>query len=250
MRNRDTKLVLIETAERLFAEQGIEGVSLRQITVAAKQKNTSALHYHFGSRQNLIEAIFALRVSRINERRLQMLADVHENGLSRDLRELVAVRIYPLAERLVTCDGPDYCVRFIAQAHLSPQVDVLAIMRGHFDEGIVRTNNLIYQILPHVPRPVLDQRLAFSLTHMSYALAEWQNAMIQMGTEVPPGLFVRFVEDLIDFIKGGLSGSLSEGESLLARQVSPSARRAREKKPASSRRDKREDESKATKEAD
>jgi AcrR family transcriptional regulator len=232
MRNRNTKLVLIETAERLFAEQGIEGVSLRQITVAAKQKNTSALHYHFGSRQNLIEAIFALRTSRINERRLQMLADVHEKGHSHDLRELVAVRVCPLAERLISSGGLDYYVRFLAQANLSPQVDVNGILRGRFDEGMVRTSRLIHQILSYVPRAVLDQRLLLSSTQMTYALAEWQTSMTQSGADIVPGLLMPFVDNLIDFIKGGLSVSPTEGESLIANQVLPLARRAQARKPA------------------
>lgn len=223
MRDRDTKVVLIETAERLFAEQGIEGVSLRQITVAAKQKNTSALHYHFGSRQNLIEAIFALRTSRINERRLQMLADVHENGRSRDLRALVEVRIRPLAERLLSSDGQDYYIRFLAQACLSPQVDVTAILQGRFDEGMVRSSRLIRQIVTVVPPAVLDQRLILSGSQMVYALAEWQTSMIQAGTAVDPALLDRFTDNLADFIKGGLSAAPSEAAGPAARRLRPRA---------------------------
>ena len=48
---------LIETAERLFAEKGIDNVSLREINRAAGQKNVAALHYHFGTRESLLEAI-------------------------------------------------------------------------------------------------------------------------------------------------------------------------------------------------
>jgi hypothetical protein len=97
---------------------------------------------------------------------------------------------------------------------------------------MVRTSRLIHQILSHVPRPILDQRLLLSTTQMVYALAEWQSSMIQAGAEMPPSLLTGFVDNLIDFIIGGLSASSSEGESLIAREVLPLVRRAQLRKPA------------------
>ena len=49
-----TKTRLIRAAERLFAENGLGAVSVRDITRAAGAKNESALHYHFGSKEALI----------------------------------------------------------------------------------------------------------------------------------------------------------------------------------------------------
>ena len=61
-------MLLIETAERLFAEKGIDNVSLREINRAAGQKNVAALHYHFGTRESLLEALFENRMSGVNNR--------------------------------------------------------------------------------------------------------------------------------------------------------------------------------------
>ena len=48
-RNADeTRTQLMRAAERLFAERGIEVVSLREINRAAAQRNATALQYHFG----------------------------------------------------------------------------------------------------------------------------------------------------------------------------------------------------------
>ena len=64
-------LRLVVAAERLFAQHGIDGVSLRQIAAEAGSANNSAVHYHFGSKQALIAAIFRHRLPQlINERRL------------------------------------------------------------------------------------------------------------------------------------------------------------------------------------
>ena len=196
----------------MFAEQGLEHVSLRQITSAAKQKNTSALHYHFGSRQNLIEAIFSLRMSRINERRMEMLMDLERKGTAIDLRAVVAARVNPLAERLMTPEGPDYYVRFLAQANLSPQLDVAAFIRGRFDEGLIRSSRLIRQILPDIPRRVLEQRLALSGSQMVYALAEWQQKALRSGNGVSTSALNRFGDNLISFIQGGLSAPAAPHE--------------------------------------
>jgi AcrR family transcriptional regulator len=48
---------LMATAERLFAAEGIDAVSLRQITREAGQRNVMALQYHFGDREGLLVAV-------------------------------------------------------------------------------------------------------------------------------------------------------------------------------------------------
>ena len=54
--SKDTRAAILDAAERLMAEHGINGVSLRTILAEAKA-NAAALHYHFGSREDLIAAI-------------------------------------------------------------------------------------------------------------------------------------------------------------------------------------------------
>src|SRR6516225_8182566 len=64
---------LILAAERLFAERGIEGVALRQVNQAANQKNMSAAHYHFGSRDGLVNAVLVYRLPELDRRRGELL---------------------------------------------------------------------------------------------------------------------------------------------------------------------------------
>jgi len=56
-----TRLLLLETAERLFATRGIEAVTPREIQVAAGQANSSVIGYHFGSKTGLVRALIAYR---------------------------------------------------------------------------------------------------------------------------------------------------------------------------------------------
>lgn len=70
----DTRERLMDAAERLFAERGFDGVSLREI-VAAADVNLGAVHYHFDSKQGLFEAVFARGAQRITQMRVRLLAN-------------------------------------------------------------------------------------------------------------------------------------------------------------------------------
>ncbi len=72
---------LVVTAERLFAEHGIDGVSLRQIAAEAGCGNNSAVHYHFGSKQGLITAIFEHRLPQLVHERALLAARCRHDDL-------------------------------------------------------------------------------------------------------------------------------------------------------------------------
>lgn len=105
-----TRTLIIETAERLFAEQGIESVSLRDISAAAGQRNHSATQYHFGDRARLVAAVFEHRMRLVNERRQTLLDAVDPD----DVRAIVDAVVRPLAE-VVTETGGWYG-RFLVRA--------------------------------------------------------------------------------------------------------------------------------------
>src|SRR5262249_18330357 len=64
---------IIDVAERLFAERGFSGVSLREINSEAGQRNASAIQYHFGNREGLIKAVFDRHVSVVDAERNRLL---------------------------------------------------------------------------------------------------------------------------------------------------------------------------------
>ena len=51
---------ILDAAEMLFAEDGLHGVSMRQIAVAAKVP-IGLIGYHFGSKDGLYRAVFERR---------------------------------------------------------------------------------------------------------------------------------------------------------------------------------------------
>jgi len=64
---------LLDAAARLYAERGIDNVSIAEIVRVANQRNASAVHYHFGGRDDLIRALFARTIPLIAERRRVLL---------------------------------------------------------------------------------------------------------------------------------------------------------------------------------
>ena len=91
-----TRDKLIDTAARLFAERGIESVSLAEVVRMSGQRNTSAVQYHFGGRDDLLLAILERHVPILRARRLELLA-VAEHHDS-DARAAAEAIVRPLTE--------------------------------------------------------------------------------------------------------------------------------------------------------
>jgi AcrR family transcriptional regulator len=70
--------LLLNAAERLFGERGIEAVSLREIAAAAGQKNNSAVSYHFCDKQGLVDALIADRIAKVEQRRQFLIKKVRD----------------------------------------------------------------------------------------------------------------------------------------------------------------------------
>jgi AcrR family transcriptional regulator len=108
----DTRTRLLQVAERLWAERGVNGVSLREIGAAAGQRNTGAARYHFGSKEGLVNAVFEHRMVPVNIQREAMLAELEDD----DLRGLAEAFLYPLSEQLGEPGSPSWYLRFSMQA--------------------------------------------------------------------------------------------------------------------------------------
>ena len=96
--SRQTRATLVATATQLYAERGLDNVSLAEINRAAGQRNATALHYHFGGKQGLIQAIFDKHRPRVAVLREPLLAAV---ATPATLQQLAAVLIVPLLEQVV-----------------------------------------------------------------------------------------------------------------------------------------------------
>ncbi|MBW8826495.1 MAG: TetR family transcriptional regulator [Acidobacteria bacterium] len=140
---RATKELLIVTAERLFAQRGIAAVPLRDIGQVAGQRNNAVMQYHFGDRENLVNAVYDLRGRPINRRRLELLGHLEVREQLRDPAALVRVLIQPHAESLL--DPENHFVGFLHRM-LAEQGTFRALPSGTASPA-TRSFELIYQNL-------------------------------------------------------------------------------------------------------
>ncbi len=91
---------ILDAAESLFGRHGTEGVSLRQIAVAAGSANHSAVQYYFQSKEGLMRGIFERRLSSLETARGALLLQARESGSDGDLRTLLAALLRPIADEV------------------------------------------------------------------------------------------------------------------------------------------------------
>jgi AcrR family transcriptional regulator len=113
-----TRELLMVTAERLIAMNGVEGVTLREIQAAAGQSNSSVITYHFGSQAGLVRAVLEFRYQPINARRAELLQQARDRGVSGDPREAVQIIVRPLIESI---DAGEMFVPFLARVSANPR---------------------------------------------------------------------------------------------------------------------------------
>ncbi len=195
---------IIVTAERLFAEHGIGGVSLRQIAREAEQKNVMATRYHFGSMEALVRAVYERRVEEDDRKRLHFLSQLSERGLDRDLRTILAATIRPLADELDAGPSGWNYLRFQSQVRLhSTDLYRELIIEGPYGEGVRQAIDMMIKLLPVMPEAVVHGRteLAFELVLSGFAERARRLSRETVSKESNRG----FVSILIDSVAGMLS---------------------------------------------
>jgi AcrR family transcriptional regulator len=166
-RGEATRAQILDAAEQLFARHGINGVSLRTI-VSLAGVNTAAIHYHFGSKEGLVEAVFARRAVPIAEERLALLERCAE-----------APDRPPLLEQIIhafvapTMRGPhikEYArLRASMVADTSPFVG--SLFGKYYDDSTGRFLDAIKQALPDLPETDINWRFHAMLGSIVYPLA-------------------------------------------------------------------------------
>lgn len=176
---------MIEAAERLFGERGINGVSLREIGAQAGQRNTAAARYHFGSKEALVDAVFHHRMESINARRLAMLDELAATGRERDARGLIQAFLYPLAAMLGEPGKPGWYLRFCVHAGFVEGTAVHDLGREEWTRGIHTVRGLLLDLLVDVPARIRDQRWVLLTSFVAHTLADREMAIHRLGPRSP-----------------------------------------------------------------
>ncbi len=143
---------LIEAGERLVAEHGLAGLSLRRVNLAAGSKNSSAVQYHFGDSKGLIRAIVVKRVPEFERLRAGLIAGIGDLR-NADTRALVEVIYRPFFEI------DPVAARFGLQLRISPPEWQEAVAVSPDMDVTWQVIDLLIERNSHVPAAMIRQRL-------------------------------------------------------------------------------------------
>jgi AcrR family transcriptional regulator len=196
---------LLVAAERLFAEYGFEAVTARQIAMEAGLRNQSAISYHFGTKDALINELISVRVTEINQRRGELL---NRPGISTDIRGLIGAIAVPLAERAERDRNGGAYIRVLA--HLFADRKRRDLIVEHQESAFLLRR--IYgdlRTLSGIPARLFEERLRFMVGGIIFALADRERGRDARGRLPEAFPRVAFVPNLIDLSVGVLTAPVS-----------------------------------------
>ncbi len=195
-----TRKRILKQAERLFAKTGIDAVSIRDITDAAGV-NSAAIHYHFGSKSGLIEALLARWAGELVERRGKLLDRIEAQSKVR-LRDVVEVLVLPMIELGGARRGGGGYVGFLAAVMNHPEY--IPLMNQLYEPDISRTLALLEQVTPHLSSDVRMLRWAIAKDTVNRAVS--MSSPIQLWLKhYAPHAGDALGERLVDFLTGAFA---------------------------------------------
>lgn len=203
---------LLDSAEELFAQHGIDAVSNRRIAEHAGNSNHSAVNYHFGGRDELIRAMLLRFSDDTHARRQELLAML---GPEPGLRDLLSCLIVPFTDQLASMPVPSWRARFLRQMRAVPSMTDAVAATITSDPVVEDLISRTRALLTECPPSVLTARSWILGRIVTDGCADYEERLERVGIEPNWAGFANF---LIDAGAGVLSAPVtSEGDFLGAR---------------------------------
>lgn len=154
----DGKTRLILAGEQLFAQNGINGASMREIATKAGQGNHAAVQYHFGSREGLVRAIFDYRMEQMEAERGTMLQRARATGRLKDARTILEIILLPQLH-LHDADGNHSYASFLSQYLLQSRSPEFGDFSGSEPPHLTEALRLMRERVDYIPPYVAQRRL-------------------------------------------------------------------------------------------
>jgi AcrR family transcriptional regulator len=181
MATNPTREKLLAVAERHFAEHGYDAASVRRI-MAEAGVDTGAVHYHFGSKQSLFEAVLKRRLAPVNAARMDALETLERRASPPTLAELTEAFLKPSFELARDRQLGQTWVRLVARFRVEqgPQWDAVRSWYGEVPERFLAA---FARALPQLGRDELALRFTLLIgtaanfltdarTHEAFALGD------------------------------------------------------------------------------
>jgi AcrR family transcriptional regulator len=198
-----TRDLLLDAATRLFAERGIDNVSIAEIVRQAGQRNVSAVRYHFGTRDEVLREVLARHVPVIAERRHQLL-ELAGSAPSPDVRSAAAAIVRPITEfaqigwreRAYLMIGSELSGSL---SRVTPDIRELMVQTSGYEAWA-----LLRARCPDVPNDLWRVRQDICIVFIGRAAADRARQLDQGETHAVLS-DDRFVDNLIDMVIGAMT---------------------------------------------
>ena len=212
----ETRHRILDAAEELFAEKGIAATSVRVLTQAAGV-NLAAVHYHFGSKEGLVDAVLERSARTANDERLADLAQLEASADGEPLavEDILTAFIVPGVRRLeAQKNRRQLLARLRSRIEAEPPELVEALFRRHFGVVFSRFLEAFQRALPEMSKELVAERFRFTLGSLSFAFSQNFDLDIIPGHQPTQTSHHAKTLRLIDFLAAGLRSADSHRSTL------------------------------------
>jgi AcrR family transcriptional regulator len=190
----NTKEKILDAAEALFGEHGYAATSLRHV-ISKAGVNLAAIHYHFGSKQDLLDQVILRKAGPLNERRLKLLDQFEAEAAPAPACVERVLEAFILPAVLIE-KSPEF-VKLMGRVHVEGLGEGIA--QRIFKPMIARFLSALHRTLPDMSPDELAWKVHFALGAMAHTLIARPEIGSKAAQEPPLTTATR----LVAFLSGG-----------------------------------------------
>ncbi|MBW4662506.1 MAG: TetR family transcriptional regulator [Drouetiella hepatica Uher 2000/2452] len=198
----ETKEQILTVAERLFAEHGFTGTTLRNV-VSEARVNLAAVNYHFGSKEELFRAVVARFARPVVERELRLLSELKSGSELPSIEALLRAVVQPSLE--ILSEGEDTRLvraKFMGRCRTEPE-PIQSIAYAEFAVATEMFLDMFQRVLPEQPRSQLGWKFDLVISALVRVLMEAGKPYALLKTTRPEDIEAA-TQQLVAFLSPGM----------------------------------------------
>lgn len=210
MTHSDTKTRILDCAEQMFAREGFHNTSLRNLTTLAGV-NLAAVNYHFGSKEELLQAVMERRMLPLNEIRQTKMREVTKQARELDAlpaaAELLRAFVVPTLEFKNSSPGARDFITLIGRSLSDPDETVRHCFLTLALPTFKTLFTFLEEALPEIPSEILLVRMQFIMGTLSHVMCTSHQHFFHSSEFPQPLTPNALIEQLMIFIQAGLEAA-------------------------------------------